>query len=197
MLPLQRHIHKEDFVNFLEKLKCGDDRAWYQLDFVLKRILYKWLNSKMIPVEDTSAIYNGIISIFYEKIRNTDFHDFKNLKSYVFSIADKKVKEFYRNNARDLRNDSIENDHYCKYFVQQGNTDQTDIIHLTKQIDECYRSLNPKEQQVIFMVYKKGKRLKEVSEILGMQESNIRVIKHRALKKIRKKLNQKKVLSKI
>ena len=188
MSPVKSHIDETDFIGFLEKLKCGNARSWYQLDFVLKRIVCKWLNQKSIPVDDSIEIYNSVFSIFYEKIQQTKFENFKNLKSYVFSIAENKVKEFYRNKVNQRRNESIDIEHYSKYIFAITNVKQEEIADQLYKVEQCLQLLSEKERTIIYLVYKEGKLLKEAAKILAIGESNARVIKHRALEKIRKQL---------
>lgn len=191
MSPTSSHIDEKDFISFLEKLKAGNERSWYQLDFVLKRIVCKWLNRKKIPVDDSFEIYNAVFSIFYEKIHLTEFESFKNLKSYIFSIAENKVKEFYRSKTNRRRNESIDNENYCKYVYAISNSEQAENIEQINQVEKCFKLLTNKERTVIYLVYQEGKLLKEVAKILAIGESNARVIKHRALEKIRKQLLEK------
>ena len=188
MPHITSHIDEEDFIGFLENLKSGNERSWYQLDFVLKRIVCKWLNQKRIPVDDSIEIYNSVFSVFYEKIKKTKFDNFKKLKSYIFSIAENKIKEFYRNKVNSRRNESIENVHYSRYMFAITNSKQVEVEERIYQVEKCFKLLTQKERKVIHLVYKEEKLLKEVAKILTIGESNARVIKHRALEKIRKQL---------
>ena len=192
MPHITSHIDEEDFIGFLENLKSGNERSWYQLDFVLKRIVCKWLNQKRIPVDDSIEIYNSVFSVFYEKIKKTKFDNFKKLKSYIFSIAENKIKEFYRNKVNSRRNESIENVHYSRYMFAITNSKQVEVEERIYQVEKCFELLTQKERKIIHLVYKEEKLLKEVAKILTIGESNARVIKHRALEKIRKQLSEMK-----
>jgi RNA polymerase sigma factor (sigma-70 family) len=187
--PVRSHIDEKDFAGFLVKLRDGNERSWYHLDFVLKRIVCKWLCQKRIPLDDSIEIYNSVFSIFYEKIQQTDFENFRKLKSYVFSIAEYKVKEFYREKVNRRRNESIEDEHYSRYIIAVSNTKQAEIEEQIDQVMACFEQLNEKERTVLSLVYKEGKLLWEVAQILAIGEGNVRVIKHRALAKIRKRLS--------
>ncbi len=188
MSPIKSHIDEIDFTSFLEKLKAGNERSWYQLDFVLKRIICKWLNRRSIPVDDAIEIYNSVFSVFYEKIQETKFKSFKNLKSYVFSIAENKVKEYYRNRVKRRRDESTDNENYSKYIIAISNAKLLEIEEQMFQVERCFKLLTQKERTILNLVYKEEKTLKEVAVILSIGESNARVIKHRALEKIRKRI---------
>ena len=190
MSPTRSHIDEEEFISFLEKLKTGHERSWYQLDFVLKRIVCKWLNKKSIPVDDAVEIYNVVFSIFYEKIQGTKFDTYKNLKSYVFAIAENKLKEYYRHRVNRKRNENIDNEPYGKYIVALTKSAQSESEERLTQVEKCIELLTQKERRIINLVYKEGISLKKVAEMLTMSDSNVRVIKHRALAKIRERLSE-------
>jgi len=186
--PTKSHIEEIDFKSFLEKLKTGNERSWYQLDFVLKRIICKWLIKRSIPVDDAIEIYNAVLSVFYEKIQKTSFETFRNLKSYVFSIAENKLKEYYRNRVKRRRDESTDNEHYSKYITAISDAGKVENEEHLIQVERCFKLLTQKERTILNLVYKEGKSLKEVAGILSVGESNARVIKHRALEKIKKQI---------
>ena len=188
MSPVKSHIDAVDFNGFLEKLKSGDERSWYQLDFVLKRIICKWLNGRNIPVSDSTEIYNTVFSVFFEKLPQTQFESFRNLKSYVFSIAENKVKEYYRNRAKHHRDESLDEVHYSKYLRVILNATQSDNEEQLFKVERCIEMLSEQERKILYLVYREGRPLKEAAGLLSIGESNARVIKHRALEKIKKQM---------
>lgn len=188
MSPTKSHIDEIDFKGFLGKLKTGNERSWYQLDFVLKRIVCKWLIKRNVPVNDAIEIYNAVLSVFYEKIQKTSFETFRNLKSYVFSIAENKLKEYYRNRVKRRRDESVDDEHYGKYIIAITDAGKVENEEQLFQVERCFILLTQKERTILRFVYKEGKSLKEVAGILSVSESNARVIKHRALEKIKKQI---------
>ena len=188
MSPTSSHIDAKDFISFLEKLKAGNERSWYQLDFVLRRIVCKWLIQRSIPLDDAIEIYNAVISVFYEKIQKTKFETFNNLKSYVFSIAENKSKEYFRNRVKRRRNERAYDEHYSKYIIAISNAKPIENEGQMFEVERCFKLLTQKERTILNFVYKEAKSLKEVAGILSISESNARVIKHRALEKIRKRI---------
>jgi RNA polymerase sigma-70 factor (ECF subfamily) len=186
--PVRSHIDETDFASFLEKLRSRDERSWYRLDFVLKRIICKWLNKKNIPVDESNELYNSIISVFYEKLTGTQFETFKNLKSYVFSIAENKVKEYYRYKAKQRRGEHLDDEHYSKYLIVISNASKTDREEQLFRVERYMEMLSPKERKILSLVYREGRPIKEVAGLLSIGESNARVIKHRALEKIKEQM---------
>lgn len=188
MSPTKSHIDEIDFKGFLGKLKTGNERSWYQLDFVLRRIVCKWLIKRNVPVDDAVEIYNAVLSVFYEKIQKTSFETFRNLKSYIFSIAENKLKEYYRNRVKRRRDESVDDENYGKYIIAITDAGKVENEEQLFQVERCFTLLTQKERTILRFVYNEGKSLKEVAGILSVSESNARVIKHRALEKIKKQI---------
>jgi RNA polymerase sigma-70 factor (ECF subfamily) len=189
MRPVKSHIADTDFPGFLEKLKCGHEKSWYQLDFVLKRIICKWLIQKKIPVNDSLELYNDVFSILYEKLPHTRFASFGNLKSYVFAIAENKVKEYYRKNTNRR---TLGYEQYSHYFFAITDSEEEENREMINQVAKCLKKLNNRERTIIDLVYKEGRSLKETAELLDIEEGHVRVIKHRAIGRIRKQISEMK-----
>jgi RNA polymerase sigma factor (sigma-70 family) len=186
MLKQADNISEYDFGTFLGKLKDRDERSWAQLNFVLKRIIFKWLNRKQIQSDAVTEIYNNTMAVFFEKMPALEFDSFHGLKSYVFSIADNKVKEYYREDARQRRHESLDTRSEYKYVYVMAESDQEDLQERIKRAEKLYDRLAQNEREVMLLVYKEGKSLKEAALIMGLSDVNVRVIKHRALGKMRK-----------
>lgn len=183
-MPIPNSAEEQSFNEFLDKLKRNDERAWSQLNFVLKRILGKWLSKKNIYKENYAEIYSNVLSVFIEKISSLSFENFTSLKSYIFSIAENKVKEFYRKTTKNNKNEPIEEHFDSDYlFIIEGdNEDKNERI---QKIFQFFSKLTEVEQNVMKLLYIEEKSIKEVSIILGLTEGNVRVIKHRAIEKLK------------
>ncbi len=86
------------------------------------------------------------------------------------------------------RDESTDNEHYSIYIIAISNAKLVENEEKLFQVEHCFKSLSQKERTVLNFVYKEGKPLKEVAGILSISESNARVIKHRALEKIKKQV---------
>ncbi len=186
MLKPADNISDYDFDAFLEKLKDKDERSWTQLNFVLKRIIFKWLNRKQIQSDAVVEIYNNTMAVFFEKMPMLEFDSFHRLKSYVFSIADNKVKEYFRDDAKQRLHDSLDIRYESRYVYMMAELEQDDLQERINRAEKLYDRLAQNEKEVMLLVYKEGKSLKETAHIMGLSDVNVRVIKHRALGKMRK-----------
>lgn len=179
-----------DFQKFLGKIRKNEPRAWNQLDFVLKRIILRWIVKKGIAVQDVKDIYNDTITVFLEKFNDVEFDSFTGMKSYVFSIAENKIKEYYRKLSKLNLNEPVDKLNVSSYVEYLGLIDSEEKKEQIKKIYNLLSRLTQQEREIMILAYQQEKSLKEIAAILNLNEGNVRVIKHRAIEKIRKWLNQ-------
>jgi RNA polymerase sigma-70 factor, ECF subfamily len=181
-----------DFRDYVIKLKKNDDRAWEHLNLVLKRVLVKWLNKKGVNKSNFKELYNNIMAVFIEKFQGLTFENFSSLKSYVFAIAENKVKEFYRAQTREHRTESLEQVHSKAYFEGLNAIEENEDQYRLKKIYALVDHLSFQEKKVLLLYYNEEKSLDEIAELLQLTPGNVRVIKHRAIEKIKVLLGKSK-----
>ncbi len=189
-MPETKAIEDQDFYLFLQRIKQKDERAWNDLQFVLKRILFRWLLKKGINVVDVTEIYNNTMVVFLEKLNDLQFENYSLLKSYIFAVADRKVKEYYRQNNKAKLSDTVEKvqEHDYTGFLFNDTENNDEIL---QKVYRFIEKLPLMEMRVLTVLYKDGKSQKEAAGDLKLSEGNLRVIKHRALNKIKTWLNKK------
>lgn len=98
-----------------------------------------------------------------------------------------KLREIYRYRKRHIvfSNDDDINE------IADINMFTPEIAEENELIDELIKSINDLEvsaQQIIFLRFHKGLTYKEIAKILGMTESNVKIIFFRAKKTLYQKL---------
>ncbi len=168
------HI-EENFSGFVIQLRKNDREAWKALDFVLQRVLKNWLRRKVgnnILIEE---IYQISLTKFLVLLETSEFENFHKLKSFIFSIAEKTMKEVLRNNTREERLHEDKEDVKNIYaFIEEK-----DVAALIEN------HLNSQEKKILVEYFHHGNPLKNIAAQLNITEENCRVIKHRALKKLK------------
>jgi RNA polymerase sigma factor (sigma-70 family) len=120
------------------------------------------------------------------------------LKSWLFSIAVRKIYEYYRSigaSAVELVDDQLT---YYETFDRPDHTDtplggqagdkmQVEVNRLIRKAMSC---LNPTEQQIIRLTHFANKTAPEIGAFLTISPDNVRVIRHRAIKKMQKFLQK-------
>ena len=182
-----------NFDEFINRLKNNDEYVWKTLDFVLKRVVYNLILKKGITDVKAKIIYRDTLSTFYEKINSCNFKNFNKLKSYVLAIAANKIKEAYRNEMREQKLVAIDNVNPRNlspqfYFDNESHHEEnkTDVRHLLS-------SLNDRERNIVYSLYYKNENMNNIANRLGISNDNCRVIKHRAIQKLKKLLLNKKI----
>jgi RNA polymerase sigma factor (sigma-70 family) len=182
-------IHFDEFVT---RLKNNDEYIWKTLDFVLKRIIYRWILKRGIREDKAKIIYQDTFSTFYEKVKSCDFKNFKKLKSYVLSIAANKMKECYRDEIKEQKLVDIYNVNPGKmsspFYINDESHREEDNAVVRQMLD----SLDDREREIVFNTYYKNKNMTDIANRLGISNDNCRVIKHRAIQKLKTLLLNKK-----
>jgi RNA polymerase sigma-70 factor, ECF subfamily len=179
---------ENNFQDFIARLKDHDERTWGHLDFVLKRIVFKWLGKKGINTTFALEIYNSSMAVLIEKMKKVQFDSYSGLKSYFFSIAENKVREFYRDISKRQLMDSENNlpeTNYVFMLEEQENEIKLEKVQVVYKLINTLASI---EKQVLTLLFKEEKSYEETAELLGITNGSLRVIKHRAIKKMKKLL---------
>jgi RNA polymerase sigma factor (sigma-70 family) len=191
MASNKKSVNSENFADFISRLKANDEYSWKDLDFVLKRILSKRMLIKGIDFESIDRIYQDTFSTFYQKFHTCSFENFIKLKSYVLAILENKIKEENRSKIKNQKLLAIDNINplflsSALYYEQRTMFSETNAA-VRKLLD----SLDNRERTIIYNLYYKGENIKNISKRLGISSENCRVIKHRAIKKLKEMVGNK------
>ncbi|MFH1052731.1 MAG: RNA polymerase sigma factor [bacterium] len=109
----------------------------------------------------------------FEKLKRTS-----SFKSFLFTIC---YRTFYKNKRRNSNFDSFDENELLSHYQGFNADDLHDISLLYFSIDK----LSKKERDVLIFAELMGLKYKEISDILKISESNIKVIVFRAKKKLK------------
>lgn len=152
-----------------------DDKEFFTEVFEeMKGNLTGYLLANKVPYSFVEELVNEVFILAW-KYRNT-LRDKKKVKSWIFSISKNVLKKFKneisRNKKMFVNLDTIE----YKYFdnkEEDRNSDLEYAIKLIEKLPERYRD-------VFVMFYIEDKSIKEISELLGISESNCKIRLFRA-----------------
>jgi len=175
------YIH-DGFRNFMVLLSKNHDKAWWRLDKDLKMKMVYWLvSAKRSNLMEAEQVYYDALAVFTQVIhkKKPDFPTSKNLKSYIFRIAELKMMEMNRENQRQ---EKISNFEILKSLslVEELYDEELDL-----KVENLMLRLETQEREILFSNYFHNETLKAIALRLGITEENCRVIKFRALKKMR------------
>lgn len=168
------------------KLKSGDSDAFaFFYDKYVSRI-YRFVlikvSNKQIAEDLTQEIFLKVWQHLVDK------KDIRNFQSFIFRIAYNSVVDHYRQNSKqELPLD---------YANENEDLATSDISDIDQKIDsdtllQKIRDLKPEYQEVLLLRYIESLSIDEIAEITQKEKSNIRVLIHRALNKLKEIISNK------
>lgn len=114
------------------------------------------------------------------------------LKAWLMSIAMHKIQEFYYGAHPHVISLTDEQTQTLAALAAQAPLEEQRALsekmrlRVQKQIRKAMSCLGPTEQQVIRLTYFAGKNATEIGALLTLSPQNVRVIRHRAIERMRK-----------
>ncbi len=181
----EKHLHRA-FLLFYNLLLSLDDKAWTITHKVLYTRSYSWIKKKGISDhEQIKVVFNEGMARLYEKLVGVKlkFDHAAKLKSYFFRILELLILEYYRESKRYSFQE------LDKHEIKKIPFDQNIIHDLINEeehqkLRQAVKKLSETERIIILGYYYEKTTLKEIANNLGKSEENIRVLKHRSLKKL-------------
>lgn len=170
--------------------KNGDSLAFDSLYNIYYQPLYRFVLYKTSDKELTLDICQDTFLAWYKSLE-TYVLDIK-IENYLFFIAKRLIinnskKKFAVELTEDLEESWSNNNQTLSL------EEEIDISINFKEIEKSFEILNETEKDVISLKYISDRTNSEIAEIIGKNEVNIRQIEHRAIKKIKTKLQNKKL----
>ncbi len=191
IIELAGQLIKEEFSLFIELLKSDNARAWNELVAIFKIRCALWMAERVTDQEYISHIFNDAIMVFHNDLssgKKLHFADSYALKSYLFRILENKIKE-YRRAKKKIRLELYESENIETYFYLDENEDSVNNDQLNL-IEHIIERLDGEEQEILRKYYFSGQKLKDIAKVLNITEENVRIKKHRAVKRIIKNLSE-------
>jgi len=104
----------------------------------------------------------------------------EHFRPWICTIARNVVRDYYR---RAKINATISFDQVKESYGQWDETTRRRVI-----IQDALAKLKERDRMLLTLAYYQGFSLREISEVMKMSESNVKVCIHRARKKLRKHL---------
>lgn len=145
--------------------------------------IYKFV---LLRVKDCDIANEVVSDVFYKAMNKLSLFKWRSIpfSSWLYRIAINEVSNYYRRQKKQQKligGLAIEEDNFTPP-VDLDESMSFDFIH------KYIRKLPQRDQDVIILRYFEKKSFQEISEIIGKKEGYIRVILHRALKKLEKTL---------
>lgn len=167
-------------VAFFTREEAVTGETFLQLLNPVKENLYNFIYKTLSYSEDADDVYQETVLRAF-KYRNS-FDPDASFKTWIFTIAHNEIKGHFNKKKKFPESHCLELDDHLDFAGEVG--DGT----LVRDIYEVAKQLTPQQQRVFFLFYDQRFSLKEINEITGLKEGNIKFILNRAREKIKEKL---------
>lgn len=171
----------EELQIMFEKYRTGDSLCVRSLFENLQYVLLKFCHFK-----GKSNIAEDLVQQILLKIHisRDDFDNEKNLKSWVFSIAQNQIIDHWRSDKEKFSKHTNEDE--IDTFHQETNQ-LLEVFEDKNYIEQILIELAPIEASLLRLYYIEEFSIKEIASMISMKESAIKVRIHRIIKGIKEK----------
>ena len=149
--------------------------------------VFRYLYQRVNEVE----IARDLLSqVFFKALVNLKKYEFKGVpfSSWLYRIAYSELHQSFRDNKAQKTINLNSSDLDLPEFLEDGD-ENTELRK--KCLTECLKALKADKMELIEMRFFEKRSVREISEILDLSESNVKVKTHRALKELKVLLEQK------
>lgn len=161
----------------IRRAKNGDNDAFSVIyDEYAKRI-FRYIYLRIRHKETAQDLAGDILLKILEKLDTFDID--RNFDAWVFAICRHTMIDFFRTKKEKANIDmtTVADEHSLDAEVTR--------MQLYQELFTLLEDLRPVERDVIELTYFAGLNSREISEVIGKSSSNVRIIRHRALQKLK------------
>jgi len=173
-----------DEKEIIEKAVKGEAEAFGLLYDKYQPQIYRFIYLKVGQREEAEDLTHQVFLKSWQNITEYKFQGFP-FSSWLYSIARHQIIDYYRTKKPDLALESI-NEIKIENQILENIDHHLDIERVKKAILQ----LKDKQQDVIILRFIEDLSLQETASILNKSEVAVKLLQHRAIKKLRQILNQ-------
>jgi RNA polymerase sigma factor (sigma-70 family) len=193
----------------LDKIRRGNKQAWSEFVDRYRGRLLSFAQAKLLQSADAEDAVQETFVAFVKSLQ--DYRGECGLETYLFALLRRKIIDTYRSrrashvcliqDTYDTRSDDKPSDPFvdvagpvqtASWYVRADEQYQLQRVALTdalsELVDNLKSSLNFRDLQITELLFYCHLSNKDVAKILGLKEKSIALIKHRSIKRIRKRI---------
>lgn len=165
----------------IKRAKKGDSEAFGQLYHKYIKQIYRFIYLRVRSKEDAEDITHQVFLSVWRKVPDYKFkgHPFS---SWLYRIANNAVIDYYRTSRQHQDIDTVPDSSVSENPELDRKLDLNWDMVVVKQ---AIAKLELDQQNVIILKFVNDFSNKEIADVLGKTEGAIRVIQHRAIKRIK------------
>jgi len=169
------------FVRFIEKIiieqvRQGNQHAFARIyktyEEPIYRFIYFRVGGKEIAQDLTSEVFLKILDFLKNKETKID-----NYRAFIYKTASNLVTDFYR-----LKKITVSLDETREIFLPSNLEESVDKNIQFEEIKKYFSQLKPEYREPVLLHYFEGLPYKDIAEILGETEANVKMRSHRGIK---------------
>lgn len=171
----------------VKKSKAGDSTSFGKIyDLLLDRV-YRFVYFRIGNKEETEDLTQVIFFKIWQNLVKYQQRDGVPFEAWVFRIARNQLADYYRVKKITIPIDEIEIED-----TKPSPEQIADNVLNKDRVLKGLKKLNDSYREIIIMKFIEDLSNKEISKILKKQESYVRVLQNRALKALRKVIENEK-----
>jgi len=184
---MKRNSIQEKYLIFRIKQHKDPDAYGQLYDHYVTRI-YRFVFFKVSSSEDAEDITADVFLKTWQYIRNTD-KKIGNLNALLYKMSRNAVIDYYRSKRRTempMSDQSSYEDIMDKRDIEAEVEVKMEIENIEKYLDQ----LKDEYREVVILRHVEQYSINEIAEILEKSVSNVRVILHRAIKRLKELIGE-------
>jgi len=174
--------------SIVDKAAGGDTEAFGRLYDIYADRIYRHIYYRTSNVEDARDLTQEVFLKAWHglpKYRRTQTP----FLGWLFTIAHNRVIDYYRTKRHHIYLDNV----ILVENLDKGPEKSAEVKYTQQEVRRAILQLPEEQQQVVLMSFIEGFEYSEIAAALNKTEGNIRVIIHRALKRMREILDKAEV----
>lgn len=173
----------------LSKLKENDHEAFVEAYDLYVDQIYRFVYFKTSSREDAQDLTSAVFLKTWNYIRENSLKDVKTLRALIYKVARNSIIDHYRKKSQV----SLSIDKEGGMDIADRDQDiarQIEIKSDFQIIENKLYELKDEYREIIVLRFIDELSVKEIAEIIEKSNSNVRVLIHRALKTLKKSLEE-------
>ena len=171
---------KEQIILF--KIKAGQTEAFAELYDMYSKQIYRYIYFK-VPTKERAEDLTSEVFLKSWEYMNKHNNTVRNFQAFIYQISRNLIADFYKKN-KELPLEYAESSAIEDHSFQKRIEDISDWQILEKGLRKLGK-VNEKWQEVLVLRYIDDLSTKEIAKVMDESHSNVRVLLHRALEKLR------------
>ncbi len=174
--------NQEYLKNLIILAKNGDKVAFSEIYNDYYTPLFRYILSRVKSKEEAEDLTQTVFIKIWNSLPNWN-ENHTSPKSFFFKVAHNSIIDYYRRKStKDIISDEVVNNFLESKHFEDKERERAETREILNQI---IKYLSSEQQEIISLIYTNDLTYEEISKIVNKQESTIRKIHSRAIKKLR------------